>query len=104
MNTAYKGSYRQMGYGLGNQFKRFFKWIVPIMTPAMEHVGRKALGVVGNVATDVSTGKSFKESASTNINSAVTELKGDIEKKLKGGKRKKKVRGPKAKKRRDIFS
>jgi hypothetical protein len=103
MNAVYKGSYRQMGYGLGNQFKRFFKWIVPIISPAVEHVGRKALGVVGNVANDVSSGKSFKESATTNINSAVNEIKGDIEKKLKGGKRKKKIRAPKAK-RRDIFS
>jgi hypothetical protein len=104
MNSVYKGSYRQMGYGLGNQFKRFFKWIVPIITPAMEHVGRKALNTVGSIANDVNSGKSFKESAVANINSTVSDLKNDIERKLKGGKRKRKPKSKNSKKRRDIFS
>ncbi len=98
MNNVYKGSYIQQGYGLGGQFKKFFKWIIPLVKPALSHVGNKALGVVGDIAKDVSVGKSIHESAGTHINTAVADLKNDIEKKLKGGKRKRK------RSKRDIFS
>ena len=67
---------------------------MPLVKPALTHVGNKAL----NVAKDVAVGKTLQESAGTHINTAVTELKNDIEKKLRGnGKRKKR-------KYKDIFS
>jgi hypothetical protein len=98
MNRVYRGSYTQQGYGLGGSFKRFFKWIMPLVKPALTHVGNKALNVVGDIAKDVAVGKTLQESAGTHINTAVTELKNDIEKKLRGnGKRKKR-------KYKDIFS
>jgi hypothetical protein len=42
---TYKGVRYQGGYGLGNVFKRFFKWIVPIIkdkaVPVLKDVGKK---------------------------------------------------------------
>jgi hypothetical protein len=79
--NVYRGSYMQQGYGLGNSFKKFFKWIIPLVKPALTHVGNKALGVVGDIAKDVSVGKTLQESAAPRINTAVSEIKSDIERK-----------------------
>ena len=82
----------QQGYGLGGQFKIFFRWIIPIVKPALSHVGQKALNVAGDIAKDVATGKNFPDTVSTHINTGINDLKTDIENKLKGGKRKRKSR------------
>jgi hypothetical protein len=119
MNNVYKRSYIQqgnssnsmkinlLGYGLGGQFKRFFKWIIPLVSPAIAHVGNRALSAVGDIAKDVSVGKTIQEAAGTHINTAVADLKTDIEKKLRGGKRKRKTQKVHikfSKQKHDIFS
>ena len=100
--NVYKGSYMQAGYGLGGTFAKFFKWIIPLVKPALASVGNKALDMASDIANDISVGKSFHESAGTRINTALTSVKEDIEKKLKGGKRKRKIKTRYSKKR-DIF-
>jgi hypothetical protein len=100
--NVYKGSYMQKGYGLGGTFAKFFKWIIPLVRPAIASAGNKALDMASNIADDVSVGKSFQESAGAHINTALTNAKENIEKKLQGGKRKRKTR-VKFNKKRDIF-
>jgi hypothetical protein len=104
ITQGYEGRLLQSGYGLGGTFKRFFKWVVPLIRPALHHVGNKALNAVGDIAKDVSSGRDFRNSASARINTVVDELKSDVEKKLQGGKRKRrKSSKSNSKKYRDIF-
>jgi hypothetical protein len=100
--NVYRGSYQQRGFGLGGTFAKFFKWVLPLVRPALAHVGSRAVDMASYIADDVSVGKTFKESAGTHINTALTTAKESIEKKLKGGKRKRKTK-VKFSKKRDIF-
>ena len=69
----YRGNVYQKGFGLGGTFRRFFKWVVPLIKthamPKIESglkvVGRELLNSATNVATDVLNGKDFKDSAKT---------------------------------------
>jgi hypothetical protein len=99
--NVYRGAYMQKGFGLGGTFAKFFKWILPLVRPALASVGNKAVDMASNIAEDVSVGKTFNESG-THINTALTNAKESIEKKLKGGKRKRKSK-VKFSKKRDIF-
>ncbi len=69
-----------------------------------KELGSAALNVAGDIAKDVATGKNFSDTVGTHINTGISDLKTDIEKKLKGGKRKRKIKKSYAKKRRDIFT
>ncbi len=93
------------GYGLGNTFRRFFRWITPLLAPAATraatHVGTRALGAATWLLSDVASGRPFKEAAGERINSTVARLKQDIERKLTGGGKRKRT---KQQKYRDIFS
>ncbi len=100
--NVYRGAYMQKGYGLGGTFAKFFKWMIPLIRPALASVGNKAVDMANDIAEDVTVGKTFKESAGTRINTALTDVKESIEKKLKGGKRKRKTK-VKFSKKRDIF-
>ncbi len=92
------------GYGLGNTFRKFFRWITPLLAPvaarAATHVGTRALGAASGIMADVASGRPFKESAGDHINSTVANLKQDIERKLTGGGKRKR----KQSKYKDIFS
>ena len=97
MNNIYRGTYYQRGYGLGNTFRRFFSWIVPIVKkhamPAISEVGKRAIDTVSDIAKDVVSGKKLKDSAEERINRSVDELKTYVDNKLEGKgikKRKKK--------------
>ena len=100
--NVYRGSYMQKGYGLGGTFAKFFKWVIPLIRPAIARAGNKALDMASDIADDVTVGKTFSESAGSRINTALTDVKESIEKKLKGGKRKRKTK-VKFSKKRDIF-
>jgi hypothetical protein len=85
---AFRGPAYQRGYGLGGSFRRFFKWLVPLVSPTIKDLGRTAIGHVGDFAKDVAAGADLKESAARHINTAVNSLKDRVEKKLRGeGKR-----------------
>ena len=65
---VFRGAKIQRGYGLGNLFRSFFRWIAPILKthalPVLKE-GAKTLGTetvkaVANVATDAITGKNME--------------------------------------------
>lgn len=96
----YKGPLYQRGYGLGGIFKRFFKWIVPLMQKHGAPLIEKGISTVGNqivastndLAQDIIKGKDVKESANEHFETAVENLKRKAENALsgKGIKRRKK--------------
>jgi hypothetical protein len=89
----FRGPPYQLGYGLGGTFRKFFKWVIPLISPSIQEMGRKALGHAGDFAKDVAAGADLKEAASRHINSAANSVKDHIEKKLRGEgkKRKRKI-------------
>src|SRR5690349_10599808 len=63
---GFRGSPYQRGAGLGSFFKSLFSMAVPVLRQAAKttakRVGKQALSAIGQVASDVSTGRDFKES------------------------------------------
>ena len=115
-NNIFRGAPYQRGYGLGGTFRRFFSWIIPLVKkhalPALEsgakEVGKTALSTIADIAKDVATGKKFKESAESRIDTAVDNLKEKAENLLNGKginrrRKKKKVTFSVKKKIQDIF-
>jgi hypothetical protein len=110
---TYKGVRYQRGYGLGNVFKRFFKWIVPIIkekaVPVLKDVGKKVgesvISGTTNFARDALDGKDIKESAKTRFEETKNEIKSKIEQRGEGiNKRKKKlIRTISKRHKKDIF-
>jgi hypothetical protein len=95
MSKYFQGLEYQKGYGLGGTFRKFFKWIVPLIkqhaVPALAEVGKRALNTAADITKDVVAGKSFRDSSEQRINTSVEELKSDIEKKLEGKGKGKKI-------------
>jgi hypothetical protein len=92
----------QRGYGLGNTFKRFMRWVVPLykryaqpkLESGLRELGRTAVSTASNIANDAISGRNVKEAAEEHINTAVDSIKDKVEKTLegKGIKRKKKFK------------
>lgn len=97
----YRGTQYQKGYVLGDQFRRFFRWIVPIFkkhaAPTIEKsfkkIGEESINSISNIAKDVIAGKDFTTSAKENISNSIDNLKQAAEASLNGDglKRKKKI-------------
>ena len=117
---VFKGANYQKGYGFGDVFKRFFKWIVPVIkkhaAPVVATVGKEALKSGINIANDALDGKNLVESSKQRIKDGLNNLsdqygKGKIKKKrlIKGykliGNKIKKVHSKKkqGKRKLDIF-
>lgn len=92
--SIFRGSQYQKGYGLGDQFRRFFSWIVPLVSkhalPTLKEagkaVGKEALSTAADIAKDTISGKNFKEAAEERVSSAIDTLKNKAEEKLLRGK------------------
>lgn len=90
--NIYRGNQYQRGYRLGGTFKKFFRWIVPLVQkhafPAIESglktVGKTALETAADITKDAISGRNIREAAESRINSAVDQLKEQAEKKLRG--------------------
>lgn len=101
----FRGYPYMQGYGLGANFRRFFRWIVPLVqkhaVPALKsgvtEVGKSALGAISELARDAANGRNIKEAADERINTAVQEIKQKIEKKLEGRGKKKRPANRKSK-------
>ena len=91
---VFTGSSYQKGYGLGGTFRRFFKWVIPLLSkhtiPIAKNVGKELVKGVSNVALDTLEGKNFEDSAKQNIETAFTNLKANSQ--AGSGKRKAKKR------------
>ena len=72
---SYQGASCQRGYGFGDVFKRFFKWIVPVLkknaVPIAKKVGKSALKTAVNIASDGLEGQDLKTSAKNRIKESI---------------------------------
>ena len=91
-NDVFRGPLYQAGYGLGGSFRRFFRWIVPliqkhtvpVVTSGLKDIGNTALNSIGDFAKDVSSGRDVREAASYHSNNAINQIKEQVEKKFEG--------------------
>jgi len=93
--NRFEGLPYQKGYGLGGTFRKFFKWVVPLVKkhalPVIHDVGKKALDTAADIAKDYVSGKPISTAAEDRINTSVEDLKKLIESKLEGRGRKRKI-------------
>lgn len=88
----YRGPLYQKGYGLGGAFRRFFKWIIPLVQKHGAPIIEKGINTVGNqvvssasdLAVDIIKGKDMKEAANEHFETAVENLKRKAEDALEG--------------------
>lgn len=75
---VYIGTPYQKGYGLGGVFRKFFKWVLPILKehalPIVKTVGKEVLRGASNIANDKLNGKNLKESAKARIKESLNSL------------------------------
>lgn len=86
---VYRGNPYMKGYGFGSVFKRFFRWILPIVKenalPVAKNIGKEAIKSAVNIANDTIDGKTFTESAKSNLKRSLNNLsdqygKGNVKK------------------------
>lgn len=77
----------QRGHGVGDVFKRFFRWMVPIIKdnakPILKNIGKKAIKTVANIANDTLQGKNFESSAKKRILQSLTPMENKKRKTIK---------------------
>ena len=75
---VFKGSPYQRGFGIGNVFRRFFRWVIPIIKsnalPIVTNVGKEAIKTAVNIANDTIDGKDFKSSAKSQIKNSLNNM------------------------------
>jgi hypothetical protein len=75
---AFKARPYMRGYGFGNVFKRFFRWISPIVKenalPILKNIGKEGLRTAANIANETLDGKDFSESAKANLKESIKKL------------------------------
>ena len=113
---VFRGAVFQRGHGFGDVFKKFFRWIVPIVkqhaAPIANTVGKEALKSAVNIATDTIDGKDFSQSTKNRVKESLNNLstiygngrkrKRPIKASSKSSKNKKKKKNSK-KRKLDIF-
>lgn len=96
----YSGKAYMRGYGFGSVFKKFFRWVVPVLKehalPIAKNIGKEALNTAANITAETLDGKNFKESAKSNLKKSIrkvaTQYGGKIDKRKKLTKNAKKER------------
>jgi hypothetical protein len=75
---VFRGAVFQRGHGFGDIFKKFFRWIVPIVkqhaAPIANTVGREAFKSAVNIATDTIDGKDFSQSTKNRVKESLNNL------------------------------
>lgn len=87
------GSKHQKGYGLGNIFRSFYRWIAPVFKthalPLLKEgakvLGTEAVSTMADVANDTLEGNSFKESFKNRSKDAINTLADKARKSLQKG-------------------
>ena len=76
---VFRSSAFQKGYGLGNAFRKFFSWAIPILKqyalPIAQNVGKEIVNNVANVANEAIEGKNIKASAKERFQTSLEKLK-----------------------------
>lgn len=87
---VFRGASYQRGFGFGNVFRRFFRWVVPILKenalPVIKNLGKETLKSAINVANDTLEGQDFKTSAKSHLKNSLN----NISKKYGAGTKRKK--------------
>lgn len=78
------GTSYQRGAGLGSIFRTLFRAILPIAKTAGRVVGKRALKAGAEIASDLVSGKNFKESLTRHGRDAGADLLQDASAQLKG--------------------
>ena len=81
--SAFQGARYQRGSGLGNVFRKFFSWILPVfkthalpvITSGAKTIGREAIKSAANIATDSLNDVNFMSSLQNRSNEAINNLK-----------------------------
>ena len=104
--SGFEGMRYQRGAGLGNIFKKFYSWILPIFKthalPAIKSgaktIGKEAIKSVANFANDAFEGQDIESSIKNRTNEAFSSIANDVKKQIleqqqtdSGLKRKKKT-------------
>ena len=92
-HPVFRGTLYQRGHGFGDVFKKFFRWIVPIVKqhagPIASTVGKEALKSAINIANDSLEGKNFTTSSKERFKESLNNLSNKIG---SGKKRKRKTK------------
>jgi len=91
-NNVYVGRVFQKGSGLGGMFKKFFRWIVPLVKKHALPVLKKGASAVGdevfsstvNLAKDIISGKNVQPAMTERFEETVDNLKRRAEDTLEG--------------------
>ena len=90
---VFRGAVFQRGHGFDDVFKKFFRWIVPIVkqhaAPIANTVGKIALKSAVNIATDTIDGKDFSQSTKNRVKESLNNLSTIYG---NGGKRKRSIK------------
>jgi hypothetical protein len=97
---VFHGSKYQRGYGLGNLFRSFFRWIAPVIKthafPALKEgaktIGTEAVRTFANVANDTLEGNKFSDSIKNRSIEAINSLANKAEARIQSGEGYKKKR------------
>ena len=73
--SVFCGSRTQRSHSIGSIFSSLFRTVFPILKRVGPALGRKALQTGMQIANDVASGKSFKESAKTHVMDTLQEGK-----------------------------
>lgn len=100
---VFRGSIYQRGYGLGNAFRRFISWAIPILKeyglPVVKSVGKEIISNVASIANEAIDGRNIKESAKEKFKTSLEKIQQG-----KGIKKRKQIKQRKQKTRKlDIF-
>ena len=75
---VFSGRPYMRGYGFGSVFKKFFRWVVPVLKehalPIAKNIGKEALRTAANITTETLDGKSFQDSAKSNIKNSLRKV------------------------------
>lgn len=90
---AFKGRRLQKGYGLGNMFKSFYRWIAPIikthaaplLKDGVQTVGAEAAKTIANIANDAIDGKKVSESVKNHSKVAINNIANKVQSKIQKG-------------------
>ncbi len=97
-NPVFRGALYQRGHGFGDVFKKFFRWIVPIVKqhagPIASSVGKEALKSAINIANDSLDGKNFTTSTKERFKESLNNLSSKIGSGRKGKKKTKNIALP----------
>lgn len=90
---VFKGSRFQRGYGLGNAFRRFLSWALPLLRqhalPLAKNIGKEVISNAASIATDAIDGKDVKEAAKEKFKSSIEKLSSGINQQTGNGYKRK---------------